>query len=187
MGPQHCGWPEAVSSSPWPAWNMTMLWHKQSCEVLVRAPYLRGVKRNCLIQFRGGKRMIVPCRALRREKAQGQFGLGLAPGPGLAAPPGGSTGDNQGQGRSPPVALVFRWRDPANQLHDWALARVARARVRGSWGAGARDPGPYPGDPGGPDLAPGPGLAAPPGGSRTRPGSSRTRPSSTTWSSSSTW
>ncbi|MCX5999069.1 MAG: hypothetical protein NTU41_05600 [Chloroflexi bacterium] len=44
------------------------LWHKQGCKVLVRAPYLRGVKRNCLIELEDGKRTVVPCRALRREK-----------------------------------------------------------------------------------------------------------------------
>ena len=41
------------------------LWHGLRCTLLVRAPYKRGVKRNCLIQLDEGRK-IVPCRALRR-------------------------------------------------------------------------------------------------------------------------
>ena len=48
--------------------RVTYLCHKQRGKVLVRAPYLRGVKRNCLIELEDGKRVVVPCRALRREK-----------------------------------------------------------------------------------------------------------------------
>ncbi|MCX5999709.1 MAG: hypothetical protein NTU41_09030 [Chloroflexi bacterium] len=48
--------------------GVTYLWHKQACKALVQAPCLRGVKRNCLIELEHGKRMVVPCRALRKEK-----------------------------------------------------------------------------------------------------------------------
>lgn len=46
---------------------MSYLWHGQPCEVLVRAPYVRRIKRNCLVQLEGRK-VVVPCRALRRPK-----------------------------------------------------------------------------------------------------------------------
>ena len=46
-----------------------MLWHGRKCEVLIRAPYLRRVKRNCLIRFEDHTRLVIPCRALRKEKA----------------------------------------------------------------------------------------------------------------------
>ncbi|MCX6000737.1 MAG: hypothetical protein NTU41_14460 [Chloroflexi bacterium] len=49
--------------------GVTHLWHKQKCRLLVCAPYLRGVKRNCLIELEDGKRVVVPGRALRRQKA----------------------------------------------------------------------------------------------------------------------
>lgn len=44
-----------------------MIWHKQPCTVLIRAPYKRGVVRNCLILLDSGKK-VVPCRALRRHR-----------------------------------------------------------------------------------------------------------------------
>jgi hypothetical protein len=43
-----------------------MKWHGLECEVLARAPFRRGVKRNCLIILRDGQRKVVPWRALRK-------------------------------------------------------------------------------------------------------------------------
>jgi len=43
-----------------------MTWHKEPCELITKAPYLKGVKRNALIEV-DGVRVVVPARALRRN------------------------------------------------------------------------------------------------------------------------
>ena len=40
-------------------------WHGHRCRVLARAPHMRGVKRNALIELEGGERLVVPARSLR--------------------------------------------------------------------------------------------------------------------------
>jgi len=42
------------------------LYHGQWVRLLKRAPFFKGVKRNCLIEFKDGTTMIVPWRALRK-------------------------------------------------------------------------------------------------------------------------
>lgn len=43
-------------------------WHDQAVRVLTWAPFMRGVKRNALVETSGGKRLVVPMRALRRVR-----------------------------------------------------------------------------------------------------------------------
>lgn len=43
-------------------------WHGIPCEVICKAPFHRGVKRNALIQLGTGELLAVPFRAIRRQK-----------------------------------------------------------------------------------------------------------------------
>ncbi len=43
-------------------------WHDKRCCVLIKAPFLKGVKRNCLIETTIGDRFVVQWRAIRRYK-----------------------------------------------------------------------------------------------------------------------
>lgn len=42
------------------------LWHGQPVTMLARAPFLKDVKRNALVEFEDGSKMVVPWRALRK-------------------------------------------------------------------------------------------------------------------------
>lgn len=44
------------------------LWHGIPCFLLTHSPFRKGIKRNALIEFCTGLRMVVPWRALRRPK-----------------------------------------------------------------------------------------------------------------------
>jgi len=45
---------------------------KLQCNVLVKAPFKKGIKRNVLIRLENGRLVVVPWRSLRRNK---EFGL----------------------------------------------------------------------------------------------------------------
>lgn len=41
-------------------------WHRQSCKVLAKAPFKRGIKRNALIEMQSGLQIVVPWRSIRK-------------------------------------------------------------------------------------------------------------------------
>ena len=50
-------------------WNKhPYLWHGKPCRVLVKPVFKKGIKRNALIELATGERVIIPWRAIRRQK-----------------------------------------------------------------------------------------------------------------------
>lgn len=41
-------------------------WHGRFCAVLIKPVFRKGIKRNALIEFTDGERMMVPWRSIRR-------------------------------------------------------------------------------------------------------------------------
>ncbi|MBT4511874.1 MAG: hypothetical protein HOC20_06675 [Chloroflexi bacterium] len=42
-------------------------WHGKPCEVITKAPFYKGVKRNALVKLKSGMLLCVPFRAIRRK------------------------------------------------------------------------------------------------------------------------
>lgn len=45
-------------------------WHGSPCQLLARPRFLRGVKRNALIEFSPGYKLVVPFRSLRTKPSR---------------------------------------------------------------------------------------------------------------------
>lgn len=45
-------------------------WHGRFCAVVTKPVFKKGIKRNALIEFTDGEKMIVPWRSLRRANQQ---------------------------------------------------------------------------------------------------------------------
>lgn len=63
-----CGKEKLMPNAFGTAFDLDMTWHKRPCRVLEKAPFRKGIIRNCLIEFENGERMTVPWRALRRGR-----------------------------------------------------------------------------------------------------------------------
>jgi len=45
-------------------------WHEKPCKIVTKAPFRKGIKRNALIEFEDGSRMVIPWRAIRKVKGE---------------------------------------------------------------------------------------------------------------------